>query len=342
VKRLLLLVLLTALAVASCWKAQDLGAGGTGTDTDTDIDVDSDSDVDTDTGTICDEQNIPINYVPIRLMLLQDRSSSMSGTNWIQAKNAIQGLLDTFDGDNIQFGLDYFPDPTSGNCAAASPVVLDCAPGQHDAIMDELDAVNPVVTTPLYCALDNFNDPDYAPVFTGNDLEHYLVLVADGEDSCSTNCEGGIGTTVTPDLLADVTVDLVDAGTNVIVIGFQAPWDAEQLTAIAENGGTEFTEYLIANDGDQLEDALTSIAHIVSSCVFDVDEPNASADPDKVNFYFDGDIIPHVEDCDAGDGWTWHDEDHTQVEFCGDACDDLKDGYVSSITATYGCETVDD
>jgi hypothetical protein len=208
--------------------------------------------------------------------------------------------------------------------------------------MDELDAISPIVSTPLYCAIDNFNDPDYAPVFTGNDLEHYLVVVADGEDSCSTNCDGNIGGDVDPEALAAVTSQLVDSGTYVIVIGFLAPWDAEQLTAIAQNGGTEFTDYLVANDEDSLEDALSSIAHTVSSCVFNLEEPDETADPDLVNFYFDGEIVVHVEDCSSGDGWTWHDEEHTQVEFCGAACDDIKDGHVNVITATYGCATVEE
>jgi hypothetical protein len=194
---------------------------GTDADTDADTDSDSDSDSDTDTtsGSVCDEQDIPIAHVPIRLMLLQDRSSSMSGPNWTQAKNAIQGLLDTFNDDGIEFGLDYFPDPTSTSCATWAPVVLDTAPGQQEAIMDELNSINPISSTPLYCAIDNFNEPGYAPIFTDNEMEHYLVVVADGEDSCSTDCDGGYGGNVTPALLAGITTQLVDNGTKVIVIG---------------------------------------------------------------------------------------------------------------------------
>ena len=316
------------------------GDSDTDSDSDTDGDSDSDSDSDSDTGSICDEQEIPIEHVPIRLMLLQDRSSSMSGTNWTQAKNAIQSLLDTFDDDGIEFGLDYFPDPASTSCTTSSPVVLDSAPGQQEEIMDALNAISPIYSTPLYCAIDNFNEPDYAPVFTNNELEHYLIVVADGEDSCSMGCDGEPEGYVTPDALAEITQQLVWNGTKVIVIGFLAPWDTAQLQAIAQNGGTEFTDYLIASDEASLEDALNSIATFVYSCVFDVDEPDASANPDKVNFYFDGEVLYYVEDCDAGDGWTWANEEHTQVEFCGEACDLLMNGEVDSITATFGCDTV--
>ena len=122
--------------------------------------------------------------------------------------------------------------------------------------MDALNAISPISSTPLYCAIDNFNDPDYAPVFTDNELEHYLVVVADGEDSCSMGCDGEPGGYVTPEALAEITQQLVWNGTKVIVIGFLAPWNAEQLQAIAQNGGTEFTDYLIASDEASLEDAI--------------------------------------------------------------------------------------
>ena len=58
----------------------------TDTDTDTDIDTDTDADSDadggdTDTDQICDEQTIPIWNDPVRVMILMDHSSSMSGGN---------------------------------------------------------------------------------------------------------------------------------------------------------------------------------------------------------------------------------------------------------------------
>jgi hypothetical protein len=84
------------------------------------------------------------------------------------------------------------------------------------------------------------------------------------------------------------------------------------------------------------------VAYNYYSCVYYLDHPAAQADPDLVNFYLDGEIVFYVTDCDEGDGWTWYDEDHTQVQFCGDACDQVKNGYVGDIMATFGCDTVVD
>jgi hypothetical protein len=332
-----LLAMLIALGCGGCHRSADtreIEDGGSS---------DSDSGTDTDTGSgtedICDEQDIPLTPVPIRLMLLLDRSSSIQGAAWTQAKSAIQGLLDLFDDDAIEFGLDYYPDPTSTSCATWAPVVLDCAPGQQEAIMDELNAVEPVPSTPLYCALDNFNEPGYTPLLTDNAYAHYVVLISDGDDSCTIDCDGGYGSMVTPDLLAGITQQLVEIGTKVIVISFPAPWNAAHLLSIAQNGGTEFTEFLIAEDEASLQAALDSVVNTVYSCVYNVDEPNASANPDWVDFYFDGELVLYVEDCSQGYGWTWHNENHTQVEFCGAACDQLKDGEVDEIVAAFDCYT---
>jgi hypothetical protein len=59
-----------------------------------------------------------------------------------------------------------------------------------------------------------------------------------------------------------------------------------------------------------------------------------------VNFYFDGVLIPMDADCSSGSGWRWANDDHTQVEFCPDSCQQIKDAEVEMITATFGCDTV--
>ncbi|MBN2449003.1 MAG: hypothetical protein JXR77_01355, partial [Lentisphaeria bacterium] len=71
-----------------------------------------------------------------------------------------------------------------------------------------------------------------------------------------------------------------------------------------------------------------------------LDEPEASADPDNVNFYFDGEVVPYDEDCGAGVGWMWSNEDHTEVTFCEQACAELQGGGVDLVTAKFGCPSV--
>jgi hypothetical protein len=58
-----------------------------------------------------------------------------------------------------------------------------------------------------------------------------------------------------------------------------------------------------------------------------------------VNFYFDGEVVPMDDDCSSGYGWHWANEEHTQVEFCPEACDMISNGGVDVVTATFGCDT---
>ena len=83
------------------------------------------------------------------------------------------------------------------------------------------------------------------------------------------------------------------------------------------------------------------IATAIISCIFEIDEPEASADPDNVNFYFDDEVVPYDEDCAEGIGWTWVDPpDNTMVEFCDEACAELQGGFVDTVSAKFGCPTV--
>jgi len=317
------------VSIQGCW----MSAGRTGPlygwdgGTDTDSDVDSDTDTDTDA---CEEQNLLIYNDPARVLILQDHSSSMAEENWDIARSAIYALLTTFTYTSLEFGLDTVPDP-NGDCQVDAPIIVDCGPDTESAIHGALAGMSTIVSTPLYEALHNFLDPDYAPGCTESEYAEYILLVADGEDSCSS---------VTAGDFAELTQELVLSGIKVIVVGFNVVWDAEQLNAIAANGGTAFTTYLDADDEPSLDAALAAIAVSIDSCFFFIDSAAASAHPELVNCYFDGALLYMDEDCSSGSGWRWADEEHTQIEFCPDSCALLGAGEVDEITATYGCDTV--
>jgi hypothetical protein len=178
----------------------------------------------------------------------------------------------------------------------------------------------------------NFVDPDYAPGCTAVPNDKYILLIADGEEYCQTALQ-------ISDFVS-LTSLLVELGVKVIVVGFDVVVDSAQLNAIAANGGTEFTTYLNASDEPTLDAALMTIGSSIVSCIFNIDEPDASANPNLVNFYFDDVLIPMDADCSSGSGWRWANDDHTQVEFCPDSCDLIANGDVAEITATFGCDTV--
>jgi hypothetical protein len=51
-------------------------------------------------------------------------------------------------------------------------------------------------------------------------------------------------------------------------------------------------------------------------------------------------VVPYDKDCAKDKGWTWGNDEKTQVIFCKEACDTLKSGVVIEISATYGCNTI--
>jgi len=304
--------------------------GSSDTDTGTDVDSDTDGDAGSDTE-VCDEQSIQLWNDPVRVMILIDHSATMSGSKWDVARNAIYNLMETFAVTSLEFGLDVLPDASSYDCEVSAPVVIDSGPDTETDISDVLAAMITTSSTPIYDAMSTFIDPDYAPGLAANLYDKYLVLVTDGMDSCSSAVIGDF---------VSLTSLLVGMGIKVIVIGFAIDSDPAQLDAIAANGGTDFTTYIEASDETSLNAAFTAIGSSIVNCVFEIDAPDASADPDLVNFYFDEDLIPMDDDCSSGSGWRWLDADHTQVEFCPDTCALLSSGEVEEIRATFGCATV--
>jgi hypothetical protein len=177
------------------------------------------------------------------------------------------------------------------------------------------------------------------------------MVVSDGADSCGTDCANppvdadDPKDDTEPEDMEQITSDLLSLGIKTFAVGFGSNVagsgvSQEQLNAIAENGGTPFTEYFQAEDPEDLENAFDQIAAAVIPCTFEIDDPDPSADPDKVNFYFDGEVVGYDEDCANGEGWTWVDAEHTEVEFCDAACTQLRTTGVDLVSATFGCPTI--
>ena len=133
---------------------------------------------------------------------------------------------------------------------------------------------------------------------------------------------------------------LLDAGIYTFVIGFGDGISTSQLNAIAAAGGTEFDEFLPADNQTELENAITQIATTLVACDYNVGTPDPSADSGDVNFYIDGTPIPYDENCDSGIGWTWLNLEHTLVRFCDQSCEMFQDGEEHDISVEWGCPPV--
>ncbi|NLN63155.1 MAG: hypothetical protein GX146_09790 [Myxococcales bacterium] len=305
---------------------------------------------------VCAANDFSVTPVPVTMMILQDMSGSMRAGypddpsnpgRWNIVRPALLSLLDDYadySTGNIEFGFDLFPRNRSG-CTLESSPLMDTIPGASQSleIIDLLEieygaGFTPAGSTPLRYAMNLYLDVNYAPNFLSSDRQSYLLIISDGADNCRPN--GTQGTGATPAELGAISAELLEADVKTFVIGFGEGIDPDQLNAIAEAGGTPFTEFLYADDQANLEAAFSEIAASIVQCDFEVPKQDGDdVDGDNVNFYLNGVVVPFDQDCARGLGWTWTRDDLTEVRMCEATCDQLQKGN-AELTATWGCPTV--
>jgi hypothetical protein len=168
-----------------------------------------------------------------------------------------------------------------------------------------------------------------------------LLVISGEEDVCDADEEN-------PDIpalvaaLAAATGDLYDEHQ---IMSFAAGFGdtagnmADELNAIAANGGTTFSEFWPLDDATDVGDALEQVFDEVASCVFNVESEEATAEPELVNVYLDTELVPYDDEC--VDGWRWVDLSYEQIELCGMNCDLFLEGIIPGPDGTVGCPTVD-
>ncbi len=309
-----------------------------------DADSDSDDDADGDSD-ICDALEFDIEVVPPRMMILLDGSPSMADNDkWDTATGAISDLVETWF-EQIHFGFDVFP--SSGNCNVDVPVVMDVDTSAFGsiAVIGKMPGGPTGGSTPLYCGIANFLDPTYAPVFSSTEVNSYLVVVSDGSDLCGKGC-CTIGTDCrlpgnSAPVFAELATDLLNGDNPIMTFSIGlGEEDEEDLNAIASNGGTGFSQYFPAKNASALNAAFADIADQTVSCTYNFSKLEPGADRNQINVYFDNTVVGYDENCVKGKGWNWVDSEHTEIEFCEQACESLKSGNVSEVLATFGCETI--
>ncbi len=319
----------------------DKDSNGNGTK-DTDVpNLDSNPTLDDiDTAEVCATIEQGISDMTVKVMLLQDISSSMNesigngGTKWEVAREALTGMVSRYN-DDVDFGLDFFP--LNGECTVGSSVAIDAAPNNASAVAARLAATELSRSTPLYLGMSNFLNASYSPSFLAEGSDSYLVIVSDGMDSCGTN--GQMGGSVTDNQLTEVTSSLLrERGIRTFVIGFGSGIDAGQLNAIARAGGTRFNEFFNAENEEELNEALESIGStVVVSCRYQLGDVPETADVNLTNIYFDTKGLLRGNDCSGDANWIWGNDEKTVIEFCPQACNMLESGQVQELQIVVMC-----
>lgn len=268
------------------------------------------------------------------VMILLDRSGSMGesigdeGKKWHIAKDALRQITTAFEG-KIRFGLAPFSACNGEQCSAGTievPVSDNIAPIQdflNDADDDYLCSSQNYETS-IGVSIDAIGN---SSAWKEPGREHALLLITDGKDVCASEGNG-------PDAAAEVLA--LSPSVRTFSVGFtQDPdnVDAQELAAIATNGGTE--QHYLATSTAELEQALDSIGGTAAlSCTHTL-EDNVPGEDTKIYVYFDASVEAIPED--PVDGWTY-DPATTTVTLHGASCDKVKSGEVDEVVVSYDCD----
>lgn len=292
---------------------------------------------------------------PLHLYALIDKSSSMAGDKWADAKAGIGAFVESAASDGIDFALQLMPlpgvIPTCDAYEYVEPLVgWDALPGLGPSVVDALDASAPDgASTPVYPALGGALLATIQRVDETPGDAAAVLLVTDGEpQGPASQCSG-----VDPEsfeAIADLAANALHRANPVytFVVGLRGV-ELDFANAVAEAGGTDQAFAIVGdNPAAALSDALDTIRAKALPCSYelpsDLADPQSGVTIDEVNVEItvDGDEnnIPRNDDCD-GAGWYYDDPSvPTEILLCPDSCDDLRSDPVSELNIVLGCSTI--
>ncbi len=260
---------------------------------------------------ICAEQSETFEVIDIdpNVYISLDLSGSMAelvpatGNSRMQeAKMGLDQIAQQLHG-NIRFGLGTYPHPTQGMCTISH--VLDIGHYSMSELQNTWSGYHPIGMTPMFASLDDIrqhnrlHDPSDPH---DNQREKAVLLITDGVANCSSgNSQQNV---------VNVISDLYSDGILTFVVGFNI--DDPSLQAYADAGGTD--EYYLANEADELADAITEVTDLLIGCRYELQPP--PEDPNKIWLSVDGHYLP------MGD--SHYDESENTLVLDSDACDELR------------------
>lgn len=236
---------------------------------------------------ICDEQTTEFEVMAPNVYVSFDLSGSMSatdGTGQTRIARAVGGLdliAEELHSD-IRFGLGTFPSPPD-YASASCDIKHELDMGSHSESELKSTWANYGANgwTPMLASIQDIanNNRLHDPNDPHDDSRiKAILLVTDGWANCS---DGDSIQRVT-----DQIADLYDnEGILTFVVGFEL--DDESLEGYAQAGGTG--EHYLADDADELADAMRDVADLLVSCDYMLD--TQPEDPDKIWINVDGEYL---------------------------------------------------
>jgi hypothetical protein len=311
-----------------------------------------------DLGELCGEAAFNVGRVIPDMLILLDRSLSMTMSDpplWNIIRPALVTVTSATD-DGIWYGLMSFPNSIEPNacggygnqCTPPTSLLVPIGPDASGAIESALDSLDTCGATPTALSLENAHQ---ALVDSPTGHPQYILLATDGAPNCNESLDGDTCRCTTGDcgrnpehcLDDERTYASLDAacaaGIKTFVLGMGGATEfSDVLEQMAVHGCT--TTFYAAQEPEEIQAALDAITGSIATCQYEVSCADIP-DTTKVNFYFDGTVVPRNPSHESG--WDWTDpcestsDTRGAIEFYGSHCDAIMSGGVTSITAAYGC-----
>ena len=326
----------------------------------------------------CAEARDAAERLPLHLVLLLDRSSSMCRydsnddnrdcTNASSRWMVTAGALASFFGDPETTGitLSLLPFPAEGDrnaqCAAnyANEVTLQEKDLPAASLVGDLASVKPPnkgYVTPTTPAMRGALDFARALKQQVNGERVALLFATDGQPrDCGNGYQPDFG--YPNDDMGPASEAAHQAAANdsisTYVIGLDTPGEnlTANLTALAQAAGTSPPALISIDDpaqaATQLKDALNAVRGKALGCelIVPAPAPGKTLDPQKVNVvYRPGDgsesrILPYSPECADKNGWFYDNAaDPTRITLCESSCAIAQDDPEGKLEVVLGCET---
>jgi hypothetical protein len=262
-------------------------------------------------------------------------------TYWETVQHAIESALTAPINEDVAFGMQFFPSKTAEmfSCDVAAAPEIPPAPAQQITIMKQMLEKLPFGLSPVVGILESVATAPGKLADPG--VIGAVVLLSDGGDNCS-----GATQAQAVMRLGAAAKKLHDAGVDVFAIRYgsadgETAQQAEQLNAIANNGGTASTgsvAYIDAKSGAELTSALAAISDRLATCSFTLSGIKPGVDKSRTSLFLNGEQIGFDAKAMKQDGWNWVDAERTTVELYGDACASFKTSRRTRVVVEFGCE----
>lgn len=328
------------------------GEGGLG------ISLDGGSDALLDDDASCASTSSEAQLIPLDIVILLDRSGSMTGPNWDGATKALKNYVNSPDAAGVHVGIEYFPvDPPAGVSMCDYTLYDELAvpigelPANAAALTSSIDLEDPNGGgTPMYGAMKGAYF--VATAYQDANPTHKVIMVF-ASDGDPNSCSGAAGNPANADTLP-VIADLAEKalnynGVKTYVIAISGA-SLANLNQIAAKGGT-MQALDVTQNINLFLDKMKEIQASALPCDFAIPPPPAGEvfDKELVQVIYDpsdpialSQQIPHadnLQDCGQANGWYYDNNlKPTKIVLCPKSCQTVKADFKAKVSVNFGCK----